>query len=140
MEMPAVPQPLEQRFNLAFSDLPAPQFFMTLVSGTPYSMLVPPEVTGTISANLKDVTVMAALEASREMYGYDYRVDGTRIYIKPLTLQTRVFQVNYLTGNRAGTSEIRVTSGSVSDASLNKATPGTVPVPNNTRTTHSSNI
>jgi len=51
-----------------------------------------------------------------KMYGYDYKVDGTRIYILPLTLQTRIFQVNYLTGSRAGTSSLRVTSGSVSDS------------------------
>ena len=88
---------------------------MGIVSGTRYSMLVHPEVAGTISVNLKDVTVFEALDAIRELYGYDYKVEGTRIYIKPLTLQTRVFQVNYLTGSRKGTSDIRVTSGSVSD-------------------------
>lgn len=123
IEMPAARRPVEQRFSLAFNNLPANQFFMALVTGTPYSMLVPPEVTGTISANLKDVTVFEALDAIREMYGYDYKVDGTRLYIKPLTLQTRVFQVNYLTGSRQGTSDIRVTSGSVSDTSTGGATP-----------------
>lgn len=124
IEMPASRQPVEQRFNLAFNNLPAQQFFMTLVSGTPYSMLVPPEVTGTISANLKDVTIFEALDAIREMYGYDYKVEGKRIYIKPLTLQTRVFQVNYLTGSRTGTSDIRVMSGAVGDVVSNN--------PNNT--------
>lgn len=145
IEVPDSRQPTEPRFNLAFNNLPANQFFMVLVSGTRYSMLVPPEVTGTISANLKNVTVFEALEAIREMYGYDYKVDGTRIYIKPLTLQTRVFQVNYLTGSRTGTSDIRVTSGSVSDASLSPAGTGTVPsqaggTNNGGRSLNSSNI
>src|SRR3569623_992706 len=62
IEAPSPRQPIEQRFNLAFNNLPAAQFFMTLVSGTRYSMLVPPEVTGTISANLKDVTIFEALD------------------------------------------------------------------------------
>jgi MSHA biogenesis protein MshL len=140
-EAPVVRRPAEQRFNLAFNNLPASQFFMVLVQGTPYSMLVPPEVTGTISANLKDVTVFEALDAIRELYGYDYKVEGTRIYIKALTLQTRVFQVNYLTGSRVGTSEIRVTSGSVSDAVPGSTTAGTVTPPTSTtRGTNSSNI
>lgn len=117
IEMPKARQPLEERFGLTFSNVPAQQFFMAIVSGTRYSMLVHPDVTGTISANLKDVTVFEALDAIRELYGYDYKVEGTRIFIKPLSLQTRMFQVNYLTGNRNGTSDIRVTSGSVSDAS-----------------------
>ncbi|MDQ9170218.1 secretin N-terminal domain-containing protein [Oxalobacteraceae bacterium R-40] len=145
IEMPEQRQPLEQRFNLAFNNLPAQQFFMTLVSGTRYSMLVPPEVTGTISANLKDVTIFEALDAIREMYGYDYKVEGTRIYIKPLTLQTRVFQVNYLTGSRTGTSDIRVTSGSVGDVVSNNPSGTNVPVTNTpgangVRAGNSSNI
>lgn len=117
IEIPKARQPAEERFGVTFNNVPAAQFFMGIVSGTRYSMLVHPDVTGTISVNLKDVTVFEALDAVRELYGYDYTVDGTRIYVKPLSLQTRVFQVNYLTGNRKGTSDIRVTSGSVSDSS-----------------------
>lgn len=109
-------KPLEERFNLNFSNAPAAQFFNGIVAGTRYNMLVHPDVTGNISANLKDVTLFEALDAVRELYGYDYKVEGTRIYIKPLTLQTRVFQINYLAAIRKGTSDIRVTSGSVSDS------------------------
>jgi len=108
-------KPLETKFDLTVNNTPVSQVFMAIVSGTRYSMLLHPEVSGNISLNLKDVTVLEALEAIREMYGYDYKLDGARIYIQPLTLQTRIFQVNYLTGLRSGTSSLRVTSGSVSD-------------------------
>jgi MSHA biogenesis protein MshL len=117
IEIPKASPLLEERFNLSFNNVPANQFFMAIVSGTRYSMLVHPDVTGYISASLKNVTVLEALEAIREQYGYDYKIDGTRIYVKPLSLQTSIFKVNYLTGNRSGTSDIRVTSGSVSDSS-----------------------
>jgi len=117
IEVPKARPLLEERFNLSFNNVAAQQFFMAIVSGTRYSMLVHPEVTGYISASLKDVTVLEALEAIREQYGYDYKIDGTRIYIKPLSMQTSIFRVNYLTGTRKGTSDIRVTSGSVSDSS-----------------------
>lgn len=116
-------KPLEAKFDLTVNNTPVSQVFMAIVSGTRYSMLLHPEVSGNISLNLKDVTVLEALEAIRELYGYDYKMDGTRIYIQPLTLQTRIFQVNYLTGLRAGTSSLRVTSGSVSDSPTG-ATPG----------------
>ncbi len=108
-------KPLETKFDLAVNNTPARQVFMAIVSGTRYSVLLHPDVGGYISLTLKDVTVFDALEAIREMYGYDYKVDGTRIYIQPLTLQTRIFQVNYLTGTRAGTSSVRVTSSALTD-------------------------
>jgi MSHA biogenesis protein MshL len=121
IEMPKPKQQLDERFSLAFNAVPAQQFFMAIVTGTRYSMLVHADVSGVISANLKDVTVFEALDAIREQYGYDYKVEGSRIYVKPQGMQTRVFQVNYLSGSRKGLSELRVSSGSVSDVS----TPGT---------------
>lgn len=119
IEMPQARQPLEERFSLAFNNVQASQFFNSIVIGTRYNMLVHPEVSGTISANLKDVTLFEALDAVRDLYGYDYKVEGSRIVIKPLTMQTSVFQVNYLTGNRKGTSDTRVISGSVSGSNTN---------------------
>ena len=113
---------LDTKFDLTVNNTPASQVFMSIVSGTRYSMLLHSDVSGNISLNLKDVTVFEALEAIREMYGYDYKIDSTRIYIQPLTLQTRIFQVNYLTGQRNGASSLRVTSGSVSDTPSSGAT------------------
>ena len=125
VEAPAVEdKPLEPRFDLVVSSTPVQQVFMAIVSGTRYSMLVHPEVEGSISLNLKDVTVFEALETIREMYGYEYRVDGSRIYVQPLTMQTRIFQVNYLTGTRAGTSSVRVTSSALTDSSAASSTGG----------------
>jgi MSHA biogenesis protein MshL len=112
MGMPDVPGlALEQRFDLSVTNAPATQVFMSIVSGTRYSMLVHPELGGSLSVNLKDVTVEEALSAIRELYGYEYRIDGTRIFVQPAGLQTRVFQVNYLPGLRRGISDLRVQSG-----------------------------
>jgi len=108
---------LEQRFDLVINNAPANQVLMGIVSGTRYSMLVRQDVTGTISVNLKDVTVFEALDSIRELYGYEYKVEGTRIFIEPQAMQTRVFQVNYIMGQRKGSSDTRVTSGSVSGGS-----------------------
>lgn len=112
MILPKVGKPLETRFDLTVNNTPASQVFMAIVSGTRYSMLLHPDVSGSVSLNLKDVTVFEALEAIREMYGYDYKLDGSRIYIQSLALQTRLFQVNYLTAMRAGSSSLSVQSTS----------------------------
>ncbi|MCA1245835.1 pilus (MSHA type) biogenesis protein MshL [Massilia sp. MS-15] len=122
-QLPKARQVLEERFNVAFTNVPAQQFFNSIVVGTRYNILVHPQVSGTISANLKDVTLVEALDAVREMYGYDYQIDGTRISIRPLTMQTRMFHINYLVGSRRGSSNLRVTSTSVSDAGNNYNNP-----------------
>ena len=115
----AATKAIEPRFDLAVSSAPAAQVFMALVSGTRYSMLVAPEVSGTVTVNLKNVTVREALETLRELYGYEFKIQGTRIFIQPNTLQTRMFQINYLAGKRQGQSDIRVTSGSLMTQSSN---------------------
>ncbi|SFV05032.1 pilus (MSHA type) biogenesis protein MshL [Pseudoduganella namucuonensis] len=113
-QLPKARPVLDERFNVAFNQVPVQQFYNSVVAGTRYNMLIHPEVTGNITAHLKDVTLFEALDAVRELYGYDYKVEGTRIYIRPLTMQTRMFQVNYLTAKRKGSSNVRVSSTSVS--------------------------
>ncbi len=134
VEMPKLTKPLEARFDLAVNNAPANQVFMALVSGTRYSMLVHPDIKETLSVNLKDVTLSETLEAIRELYGYEYNIQGTRIYIQPVTLQTRLFQVNYLAGRRVGRAEVRVSSGSIQSpgtgaAGAPPAAAGAAPLP-----------
>jgi MSHA biogenesis protein MshL len=122
-EMPkAAGTPAEPRFDLVVNGAPAQQVFMSIVSGTRYSMVVNPDVGGRLSLNLKDVTVREALEAIREVYGYEFRVDGTRIYVEAAGMRMRVFQVNYLVGLRSGRSDVRVSSGAVSQSAAAQGT------------------
>ncbi|NHZ94812.1 pilus (MSHA type) biogenesis protein MshL [Massilia sp. CCM 8734] len=123
-QLPKSRQALEERFNVSFNNVPAQHFFHSIATGTRYNMLVHPEVSGNITANLKDVTLAEALDAVREMYGYDFRIEGNRVSVKPLTMQTRIFQVNYLVGNRKGKSNLRVTSTSVTNAASNSQNNG----------------
>lgn len=138
LDVPASAKSVEPRFDLAVSNAPASQVFMALVSGTRYSMLIAPEVSGSVTVNLKNVSVREALETLRELYGYEFRVQGTRIYIQPNTMQTRIFQINYLASKRVGQSDVRVTSSSISSTQpANSATGTTTPTatPGSTSTT-----
>ncbi len=104
-------RPIEPRFDLNVANAPAPQLLMAIVAGTRYSMVVHPAIKENISISLKDVTVVEALETVRDIYGYDFKVQGNRITVQPAEIQTRVFQVNYLMSTRRGRSDVRVTSG-----------------------------
>jgi MSHA biogenesis protein MshL len=75
-------------------------------------MLMHPGVSGTISVTLRGVTVSDALESIRDVYGYDYKIDGRRITVFPPTMQTRIFSIHYLNTKRQGRSDMRVSGGS----------------------------
>jgi MSHA biogenesis protein MshL len=123
VEMPSTKTDAELRFDLSVVGAPANQVFMALVTGTHYSMLLPQDLGGTITLNLKDVTIKEALDTIRELYGYEYKVQGSRIFIQTNTLQSRVFQINYLAARRMGNSDLRVMSGS-DGSSTSGASPG----------------
>ncbi|MEY2840361.1 MAG: hypothetical protein RJB60_2660 [Pseudomonadota bacterium] len=101
------------RFDLVVNNAPASQVFLQLGSSGAYNVLVPPDVTGSISISLKNTTVLEALEALRELFGYDFKVSGNRVFVYPNTVQTRLFKINYLQGRRQGVSDIRVSSSSM---------------------------
>lgn len=129
--LPKPSQAAEPRFDLVINNAPAAQVFMGIVSGTRYSMLVPPDLSGNVSLSLKNVSVPEALDAIRQLYGYDYQIEGNRIFIQPVTMQTHVFKLNYISAERKGTSDIRVTSSSVSDTPQTPdSVPNAVPTPN----------
>jgi len=105
------------RFDFHVEDAPARAFFEGLVVGTPVNMMVHPDVKGRVTLTLKQVTLAEALEAARDMYGYDFRSMSHGYVISAPAPQTRVFQLNYLDMQRLGVSRTRVSSGQVTQGS-----------------------
>lgn len=106
-------QEQEPRFDVNVDNAPARAFFMGLVDGTPHNMLVHPDVNGHVTLQLKHVTVEDVLNATRDLYGYDYRRVNTGYMVLPASLQTRMFHLNYLDLKRIGISKTRISSGQI---------------------------
>lgn len=109
--------PKLERFDIALVDAPAAQVFLQIAQGTPYQVLVAPEVAGRISLNLRQTTVLEALDAIKELYGYDYKLVGDKVYVYSNAVQTRIFRINYLPGRRQGESDTRVSTSAIAVAS-----------------------
>lgn len=106
----------ERRFDVSAHDVDAKVFFPSLVQGTPLSVAVHPDVTGTISLSLKGVTLNEALQVVEDIYGYEVSRESRILRIYPAGMRTETFSLNYLYMERQGLSLTSVNSGRISDS------------------------
>lgn len=100
-----------QRFDVLADRTPARVFFNSLVHASEVNLLVHEDVMGEISLSLKSVNLLEALEAVRDVYGFDFQLTDYGIRVLPRTQQTRIYPINYLNVNRIGRSGMEVSSG-----------------------------
>lgn len=104
----------EPRFSVQARQVEAQDFFAELAAGTPYSIVLHPEVSGSVSLNLRDVTLRETLDVVEQIYGYEMRRQGRIFHVYPADMRTETLQLNYLALQRFGTSQTSITQGGVS--------------------------
>ncbi|GAB58325.1 pilus (MSHA type) biogenesis protein MshL [Rheinheimera nanhaiensis] len=115
----SLPQPALPRFNVAATDASLNDFFSSLVADTPYSVVLHPQISGSISLQLKQVTLPETMAIVQQLYGFDIRQQGLVYKVYPAGLRTESIAVNYLMLQRQGFSSIAVNSGGVSQDNQN---------------------
>ncbi|WP_242464762.1 type II secretion system protein GspD [Halorhodospira abdelmalekii] len=112
----------EPRFDLHADEVPARAFFQGLVADTPYNIVIHPDIEGTISLRLHDVSIPEVMEKVRDVYGYEFRHSETGYVVYSPRLETRLFRLDFLHVERQGRSGIQVSAGTL--ASDNDALAG----------------
>lgn len=104
---------LEKRFDIAANGIDVKSFFSSLVEQTPYSVVFHNDLVGTLSLDLKQVTLTEAIDAVTALYDYRVERDGNILQIFPASLSTETFSFNYLMIKRNGTSQTSISSGGI---------------------------
>lgn len=112
--------PASGKFNISVNQMPARDFFITLMEGTRQNIMVSPDMSGNITLRLNNVTLEEALKAVRDSYGYDFVRTGYGYQISAANQGIRTFRLNYLNAVRKGYSDTLVAGRSMAQSSDNK--------------------
>lgn len=104
---------IEERFDIAAKDVDVRSFFSSLVEQTPFSVVFEQGLTGTLSLNLKQVTLNEALDVIANLYGFVIAKNGNILQVSAATITTEIFSFNYLLLERNGTSQTSISSGGI---------------------------
>lgn len=108
---PAIGKSFNEKFDVSVKNVAAKDFFLGLMKGTGINLVVHPDVSGSVTLDLKNVSIDDVLKVTRDIYGYEYRA-GNGIYtVYPNALRTEVFHINYLDVQRVGVSDTAVLVG-----------------------------
>ncbi len=109
----------EPRFHVSADAVEVRQFFAGLFQDTEYSVVVHPTVNGTVTLDLKGVTLEETLDVVGNIYGYDVQQSGKVFQVLPPGLRTEIIPIDYLMMKRSGISSININAGGVSENSGN---------------------
>ncbi len=106
----------QKRFDISVNRIPARTFFLSLVSDAGVNVVAHPEVSGTISLELKNVTIEEVLAVTREVFGYEYKFSNNIYTIYARKLRTEIFPINYLDVQRVGVTDTSVQVGKITSS------------------------
>ena len=111
----------EKSLEISATSVAAKDFFTAIVEGSEYSIAIHPDVSGSITLNLTNVTLTEAIDVIEDIYGFDIRVKGNVIQVYPAGIRTETIALNYLFLKRFGTSSTSINSGGVSENDPNNS-------------------
>jgi MSHA biogenesis protein MshL len=95
---------LGQTLSLSFAEpISIRDLLLLLVQNTTLSVVLDPDVDGTFSGDLKNVTLQQAFDLVLEPHGFVAAIQGNILRVRREQLQTRLFNINYVATRRSGT-------------------------------------
>jgi MSHA biogenesis protein MshL len=103
----------EKRFDVSVQDVSANTFFSGLAKDTDDSLVLSPKLEGSVTLDMKNVSLSDVLKAVRDIYGFRYEKTSYGYNIYPKQMESKVFMVNQLAISRTGTAQTHLNSSTV---------------------------
>ncbi len=102
----------EQALSLSFSEpVAVRELLLLLVRDTNLSVVPDPDVSGTFTGELKNVTMRQALELILQPLGLEFSLQGNILRVYRQKIQTRIYNINYVATRRSGSRGLSASSG-----------------------------
>ena len=101
----------KELFSFSLRDAEVKDVLRGIAKQTNYNVVVEPDVKGVTTVDLKNVTLRKALEYILEPLNYTYKMEAGTIYVSKPKLESRIFEVNYLSMRKTGLSTVKGSSG-----------------------------
>lgn len=96
----------QERFSFNLKEADVRDVLRGLSKQTNYNIVVEPDVKGTCTVSLKDVTLTKALEYILDPLNYTFKIEDRTIYVSKPKLETRMFSLNYVALKKMGMSSV----------------------------------
>ncbi|MBI4827096.1 MAG: secretin N-terminal domain-containing protein [Nitrospirae bacterium] len=108
-----IPAPAREKlFSLSVRDADVRDLLLLLSKNFGINIIADRDVTGTLSIDFSDLDLNSALYAITRQLGYTFRMDKGFIRVTTPVLETRSFNINYITGTRSSTSTMNASISS----------------------------
>lgn len=101
--------------NLSFDNVPLKKALLALGKATGYNVILPPDLEGNVSIELKKEFLEDSLDSLLNPFGYSYKIDEKNIYV--ISKETKIFHLNLPPAKRDFSSSIEASIGGVGGSS-----------------------
>ncbi len=114
----------ERVYSFTLRDADIHEVMLSISKQTSYNIVVEPDVQGSVTLDLKNVTLTDALDTLTDILGLTYKVKRNLIWVSRPALDTRIFSLGYVNLKRTGNSSTTAQIGASIAGGVGGATAG----------------
>jgi len=112
-EKKVVTERSEDLYSFSLREADVKDILRAIGRQTDYNIVIEPDVKGTTTVDLKQVTLAKALEYLLEPLNYTFKMEDRTIYVSKPKIETKIFHLNYIALKKIGKSKVYATPGTI---------------------------